>query len=151
MVASSNCWGPLFGDCNEDGTVSILDVNCTPNDAIDSFLADNGSLRGDLDGFGGVQFADFLLLSENFGMSPAVYTDGDLDQDGAVGFSDFLLLSENFGQGGDFSASAAAVPEPSAAFLLLVGVGFFGFWRSLSRPDQGVKQRRSGIWFFSHR
>ncbi len=112
-------------DCNGDGVVSILDANCTANDSLDMLLEDNGTARGDSDGVDGVAFADFLTLSTNFGLTPAIYTDGDFDKDGAVGFPDFLTLSVNFGQGGDFSANVAAVPEPSAAALLLVAMGFF--------------------------
>ena len=83
-----------------------------------------------------MQSSDFLKLSGNFGNSPAVYTDGDFDKDGEVGFGDFLLLSQSFGKGGDFSADvamAAAVPEPSAVSLLLVGAVFILTRRSRGR------------------
>ena len=84
--ASSN--DPLF-DVNEDGTVA-------PDDGayiVESVL---GSKVGDLDLKGSVEFADFLILSTNFGQS-ATYAEGDADGDGMVGFADFLLLSTNFG------------------------------------------------------
>ena len=98
--------------------VNILDADCTPDDMLDNFLSANGTLRGDIDGASGVAFADFLVLSGNFGNTDAVYTDGDFNKDGAVGFADFLLLSTNFGQGNDFGNGVAAVPEPSSHGLL---------------------------------
>lgn len=56
-------------------------------DAVDEVL-------GDIDGNGVVEFADFLILSSNFGKE----TDqGDLNSDGRVDFADFLLLADNFG------------------------------------------------------
>ncbi len=55
-------------------------------------------LAGDADGDGSVDFADFLVLSANFGRSADVaFADGDFDEDGEVDFADFLLLSANFG------------------------------------------------------
>jgi len=56
-------------------------------------------LLGDVDNDGEVGFADFLILSQNFGQqADAAFADGDLDADGAVSFADFLILSENFGR-----------------------------------------------------
>ena len=55
-------------------------------------------LAGDADGNGKVEFADFLLLSTNFGKQDAVWADGDFDDNGNVEFADFLLLSTNFGK-----------------------------------------------------
>ena len=46
---------------------------------------------------GKVDFADFLIISANFGRTDASLAEGDIDGDGKVGFSDFLLLSNNFG------------------------------------------------------
>ena len=54
-------------------------------------------LLGDINGNGTVDFADFLILSQNFGKDDSSVTDGDLNQDGAVSFADFLILSERFG------------------------------------------------------
>ena len=119
-------------DCNGDGVVDIVDANCTLDRRIEYFLEDYGTLPGDADGMGGVDFADFLILNGNFGDSPAVYTDGDFDADGIVGFSDFLLLSGNYGQGDDFTAGAdtAAVPEPSSLlYLLLAMAGMLPWFR----------------------
>ena len=45
---------------------------------------------GDADGDFDVDFADFLILSRNFGNQNASSGDGDLDGDGKVSFADFL-------------------------------------------------------------
>ncbi len=65
-----------------------------------------------------VEFPDFLSLSETFGKNGG-WANGDFDGSGAVQFADFLLLSTNFGQS---ATAVAAVPEPNAAMLLLVGL-----------------------------
>ena len=52
-------------------------------------------LAGDADGNGKVEFADFLILSTNFGKQDAERADGDFDGNGIVDFSDFLALSTN--------------------------------------------------------
>ena len=52
---------------------------------------------GDVNLDGLVSFADFLILSANFGRMDAVWADGDFNNDGTVNFTDFLLLSANFG------------------------------------------------------
>ena len=72
-------------------------------------------LPGDVDGDGSVAFADFLILSANFGTMVDAGTGGDLDGDGSVAFADFLILSDNFGS----TAAAASVPEPSAFALAI--------------------------------
>ena len=110
--------------------LSILDANCISVNRVESLLADQGTLRGDLDGIEGVAFADFLRLALNYGTSPAFYTDGDVDRDGTVGFPDFLILSANFSQGGDFSGGAVAVPEPSGVLPMLVAISLrLRLWR----------------------
>lgn len=87
-----------------DGSVSV----CNPN------------TLGDLDGNGTVEFADFLVLAENFGSDATDHTTGDIDCNGKVEFSDFLVLAENFGRS---TGGAAAVPEPNAGLLLGFGGG----------------------------
>ena len=74
---------------------------------------------GDLDGNGTVEFADFLILSANFGNEVSGHAEGDIDCNGAVEFADFLALSANFGTDG---SGASSVPEPSAFVLLAIGV-----------------------------
>jgi len=53
-------------------------------------------IPGDIDRNGVVGFADFLVLSGNFGKDTRDYRSGDLDGDGSVAFADFLILSQNF-------------------------------------------------------
>ncbi len=78
------------------------------------------ALPGDIDGDGSVAFADFLILSAQFGTMVDAGTGGDIDGDGNVAFPDFLILSSNFGT----SAAAASVPEPTSFALL--GFGLLG-------------------------
>lgn len=63
-----------------------------------SFLVTiDAPVPGDADFDGSVTFADFLVLSSNFGEESATWQQGDFDDDGQIGFADFLLLSANFG------------------------------------------------------
>jgi hypothetical protein len=73
---------------------------------------------GDLDGNGAVEFADFLILSANFGTDVADHTQGDIDCSGDVAFADFLVLSSNFGT----TTAASSVPEPSGIMLIALGL-----------------------------
>ena len=53
-------------------------------------------IPGDANLDGQVTFADFLILSANFGITATAWEQGDFDHDGTVGFADFLLLSSHF-------------------------------------------------------
>jgi len=110
-------------DCNGDGAIDAADLACvTQVEDRDTVLAALNSLPGDLDGNGDVAFADFLVLSANFGTNLPSYTAGNIDLTGGIEFADFLILSANFGQ----SANAAAVPEPCSGLLLAVGLFLAG-------------------------
>lgn len=81
------------------------------------WLSLKGSLPGDTDLNGMVNFLDFLTLAENFETADTGWAGGDFDGDGFVRFLDFLKLAENFGKSAE---SFAAVPEPSANLLAIV-------------------------------
>lgn len=85
-----------------------------------NYFALSGDFNGDLE----VNFADFLILSRNFGESGG-WQDGDATADGLITFSDFLILSQSFGNS-VASASVQTVPEPSmqrlAICCLAVGI-----------------------------
>lgn len=80
---------------------------------------------GDTDRNGEVNFVDFSALAGNFGDAGG-WKQGDFDGSGQVDFPDFLALAENFGNVA--KASAAAVPEPTAACMAVFGLlGLIGF------------------------
>ena len=68
-----------------------------------------------MDGNGKVEFADFLVLSGNFGKEVNDHADGDIDCNGKVEFADFLVLSGNFGKE---IAGTQSVPEPASSVTL---------------------------------
>ena len=82
----------------------------------------NDMSGGDLDGNGKVEFADFLILSGNFGNEVASHEQGDIDCNGKVEFADFLVLSGNFG---NEVGGTQSVPEP-AGQMMLVLAGMIG-------------------------
>ena len=89
-AAIQDASGDLHFDVDGDGNVNQQDV--------DVLLAQLGTLRGDANLDGDVNFADFLLLSANFGRTEASWEQGDANGDRQVNFADFLLLSSNFGR-----------------------------------------------------
>jgi hypothetical protein len=98
-------------DLTGDGLVNQEDRNAWVENVFGTFF-------GDADLNKTVEFADFLSLTNGFDM-PGGWANGDFDGNGTVLFPDFLLLSSNFGKS---ATAVAAVPEPNAAMLLLVGL-----------------------------
>lgn len=108
----------LFGDLNFDGHVGIPDIDVLSaalrsgskrsqfdlnedglvDDADYDFMLSEmvGTIRGDFNLNGRVEFADFLLLATNFGQEGG-WREGDFDGDGIVSENDFFLLRDNFG------------------------------------------------------
>ena len=110
-------------DCTGDGLLMASDLACV-NDITqrDNVLRAIGSIQGDLDGNGRVEFSDFLILSRNFGTDETSYAAGNIDLVDGVGFTDFLALSRNFGPVN--GARLANIPEPggrySVAFMVIL-------------------------------
>ena len=78
-------------DLDADGTVGDDDFELLVRDIV--------RLRpGDVNYDGNVDFADFLVLSLNFGKADANWDEGNFDLGSDVDFADFLALSSLFGQ-----------------------------------------------------
>ncbi len=75
-------------------------------------------LPGDANLDGRVNFSDYLVLSQNFGMTEATWEQADFNGDGVVNFSDYLILSQNFGSGGAVSAEEVAKFQAASADLV---------------------------------
>jgi hypothetical protein len=78
-----------------------------------------------------VNLLDFNVLASNFGFGIRNWSGGDFNGDSLVNLLDFNLLAGNFGlsagadgvvDASDWSALAAAIPEPSAGLPLVLAV-----------------------------
>ena len=101
---------PLF-DLNDDGIADQEDRRIWIDDRFGTFFGD-ASLDKEVD------FVDFTSLAFFFD-KPGGWEQGDFDGSGAIQFSDFLLLSSNFGK---LTPAVTAVPEPTTALLLVIGL-----------------------------
>ncbi|MCC6681284.1 MAG: PEP-CTERM sorting domain-containing protein [Phycisphaeraceae bacterium] len=99
---------------------------------IDNVSLDNIPLSlhpGDANGDGMVNLADLQILGDNWQSNTATWAQADFTDDGNVNLADLQILGDNWGwgTGSDVSFSEAvqlmdaAVPEPSAVGLLVVG------------------------------
>lgn len=79
-------------DLDADAAVSQADADILIRDVL-------GTEYGDFDLNRKVDFADFLLLTANFGKTNVGWSQGDANADGEVDFSDFLALAAVFGFG----------------------------------------------------
>lgn len=128
-------------DLDAGGSIYDFDGSGATDSADLSFVSEllgiargecNPATMGDIDGSGDVAFADFLILSQNFGQTGTDHRTGDIDCSGEVAFADFLILSLNFGQ---TVGGAQSVPEPSGAVLHALAALSLGL----------VRRRRLGV------
>lgn len=108
----------LFADCNDDDFVDRLDFECAgAAGVLEDLQIHTGFLAGDFNFDRSVDFADFLVLSSNFGEA-GLYEMGDANGDEFIDFADFLLLSTNFSA----SQELASVPEPASIWIMLIAL-----------------------------
>ena len=85
--------------------------------SVATFEAAEQGIVGDINLDGEVGFADFLILSSNFGQA-GDREQGDLNGNGQIDFADFLLLSDNFGQVPQFASRAPQEPAVDVVLAL---------------------------------
>lgn len=120
-----DAWGQEHADINLTGAPIVDEKDLT-------YLVETlaGTRAGDTDLNGAVEFEDFVALVNGY-RQDGTWGTGDFNCSGHTDFFDFLTLSGNFGFPPNAStgaapageATAAAVPEPSAAMVMLVGIG----------------------------
>jgi T5SS/PEP-CTERM-associated repeat protein len=94
------------------------------NDWVTISLLPGPGMQADFDLNGAVDGGDLLAWQQQAGASPAAAGEGaDGNGDGAVDAGDLVLWQQDFAPSGNGpSPAGAAVPEPGAAALLLVGL-----------------------------
>jgi hypothetical protein len=86
ITQGPRCPMPGGGPCPEFPTRIIQTIDST---------AVVAPQPGDANGDGRVDFADLLILAQNYG-KPGGWSAGDFNADGAVGFDDLLILAQNY-------------------------------------------------------
>ena len=104
---------PIF---NVDGIGSDI-----PDEADFNFLIEDiiGTGHGDGDVNKLINFADFVLVTNNFGQIGTLWKEGNFNLDDVTNFNDFVLLTNNFGMG--FPSAEQQIPEPIALSFLFLG------------------------------
>jgi hypothetical protein len=80
----------------------------------------SGAVTGDYNGNGVVDAADYLIWRAHLGQTFAL-ANRDPANTGAVSAADYTSWKAHFGSSGSGASSGGAVPEPSAAVLLVLG------------------------------
>ena len=76
------------------------------------------ALPGDGDLNGIVNFADFVLLANNFGSGTTDWQQGNFNLDQITNFADFVILANNFGS----QVPSSSVPESTTLLSVVVGL-----------------------------
>jgi hypothetical protein len=115
----------------QDNIAYTLDTTEDPG-----FIDLHRGFLGDANDDGTVNFADFVLLSNNYSLADKGWDGGDFNNDGLTNFADFVVLSNHYGlsiDGAAFTATpgelaamsawaASGVPEPASLSILAGGV-----------------------------
>ena len=110
---------------NHAGNGIFYDVDHTASVTVSAFQA----LGGDADGDKDIDITDFNVLVQDFdptGNNANEWTNADFDADNDVDITDFNALVANFNPTG--YAKPGAVPEPTGALLIGLGMLLLGIW-----------------------
>ncbi|TWT78330.1 hypothetical protein Pla123a_11210 [Posidoniimonas polymericola] len=110
---------PLIGN-----TVGLGVVSPGAYPEIDNFILtvnEVAPVDGDVDGDRDVDLDDYIIIRDNFRLSPATKGQGDLTGADVVDFQDFLFWKSNAPQSAldGLAALGGPVPEPASALLCL--------------------------------
>jgi hypothetical protein len=103
---------------NEYSNGSVARIALFDGVLTDGQVASLALLPGDADGDGTVNGADLNTVLSNYNLTGMDWAHGDFDDNGTVNGSDLNTVLSNYNQS---SGVGAAVPEPSAFFLLGIG------------------------------
>ena len=102
------------------GDVMTLNTGGTYG-AVEVLVDRRGFMYGDANFDRQVDFADLVLVAQNYNLSGKLWTQGDFTLDGTVDFNDLVVLAQQYGTGVpvgtplmSFEAALAIVPEPGA-------------------------------------
>jgi hypothetical protein len=119
-------------DLNVDGVVNIEDVKTL-------ITKDFRTVPGDFNLDGQVDGSDYVVWRKNFGRTGANFLQGDATFDGTIGNDDLAVWRANFGfvrqalGSSGSGVSLAAVPEPAAVWIALIGLGWTAALRKRTR------------------
>jgi len=108
-------------DLNADNRIDTADLDFWLANAAQQNGFAEAYLKGDTNLNDHVGFGDFTVLSTWFGKGRE-WTEGNYDGTGVVEFADFLTLSRNFGLSIPRQAQPASVPEPAAGGMFVVAM-----------------------------
>ena len=121
LLYSGIASGEAKYDLDGSGTVDLADR--------DAFLSEIGRPLGDFSDDGRVTAADLNVVGGNWQKDGITsYADGDANGDGMINATDLNAVGSNW-QAGVAQAATAAVPEPSAALLMLLAISGFTLMR----------------------
>ena len=156
LAADSTAWPPWL---TGPGPADLHGVSLPQGMGVDIGAAEFAVLRGDYNGDGNVDAADYVVWRKSLGQTGAgLAADGNLD--GTIDSEDYGIWRVNFGRSRGSGAifarapmAAANVPEPATVSLLVLVCFLPGLVRSIRRvgsksPNQGpgAANRRAGVF-----
>jgi hypothetical protein len=103
-----------------------------------------GVAAGDYTGDGKVDAADYVFWSDRRNQVVPALTGADGNGDGVVNDADWILWRNNYGRTAG-AATAASIPEPSAAFLAVFSLLSVGIRRARGCYRGGIAKVLAGI------
>lgn len=122
-------------DLNDDGLVNLADS--------DAWIKKLGTLPGDANLDGDVNAGDLNVVGINWQSSSNKWSEGNFDGISGVTAGDLNIVGINWQQSGE-APLAAAVPEPTTQWMILLGLAGVLLRRRRSSPRTGRVRRHCG-------